>query len=212
MIVKTLYLPGFLHLLSGSQAAGAETGEGDQRPRRLGGVGWPLCSAGDFQSRRGPTPARVYTPWVTFTCFSGTGAQPGKCLAGRLRCGGYKRGRAPATSRFPTRTRAPIAKRPRVCRRSRRFRAAHEELGGWFEKHKGNLWCGRSVMRSTGPTLMPDNAPENWRRWPYAGNQRPGCGFPTAQWVGLFCLATGRLWAASLMTRGARTRSCSPGS
>ncbi|MBK8478490.1 MAG: transposase [Opitutaceae bacterium] len=39
---------------------------------------------------------------------------------------------------------------------------------------------------------MPDT-PHNHARWPYAGGQQPGCGFPTAQLVGLFCLATGRL-------------------
>ena len=39
---------------------------------------------------------------------------------------------------------------------------------------------------------MPDTD-ENRARWPYAGGQKPGCGFPTALLVGLFCLATGRL-------------------
>jgi hypothetical protein len=39
---------------------------------------------------------------------------------------------------------------------------------------------------------MPDTQ-ANRKRWPYAGGQKPGCGFPTAQLVGLFCLATGRL-------------------
>jgi hypothetical protein len=39
---------------------------------------------------------------------------------------------------------------------------------------------------------MPDTK-ANRKRWPYAGGQKPGCGFPTAQLVGLFCLATGRL-------------------
>jgi Transposase DDE domain len=39
---------------------------------------------------------------------------------------------------------------------------------------------------------MPDT-PENRKEWPYAGGQKPGCGFPRAQPVGLFCLATGRL-------------------
>jgi hypothetical protein len=39
---------------------------------------------------------------------------------------------------------------------------------------------------------MPDTE-ANRKRWPYAGGQKPGCGFPTAQMVGLFCLATGRL-------------------
>jgi len=39
---------------------------------------------------------------------------------------------------------------------------------------------------------MPDTA-ENRSGWPYAGSQKPGCGFPTGKLVGLFCLMTGRL-------------------
>ncbi len=39
---------------------------------------------------------------------------------------------------------------------------------------------------------MPDTA-ANRAQWPYAGGQKRGCGFPTAQLVGLFCLASGRL-------------------
>jgi hypothetical protein len=41
---------------------------------------------------------------------------------------------------------------------------------------------------------MPDTV-ANRRRWPYAGGQKPGCGFPTGKLVGLFCLHTGRLLA-----------------
>jgi hypothetical protein len=43
---------------------------------------------------------------------------------------------------------------------------------------------------------MPDTK-ANRRCWPYAGGQKPGCGFPTGKLVGLFCLHTGRLiaWA-----------------
>ena len=39
---------------------------------------------------------------------------------------------------------------------------------------------------------MPDTA-EHRAHWPYAGGQQPGCAFPTAQMIGLCCLATGRL-------------------
>jgi hypothetical protein len=41
---------------------------------------------------------------------------------------------------------------------------------------------------------MPDTG-ANRRRWPYAGGQKRGCGFPTGKLVGLFCLHTGRLIA-----------------
>jgi hypothetical protein len=39
---------------------------------------------------------------------------------------------------------------------------------------------------------MPDT-PANRKAYPYAGGQKPGCGFPTGQLVGLFSLATGHL-------------------
>jgi hypothetical protein len=75
------------------------------------------------------------------------------------------------------------------------LRAAHEELGGWIERHPNDAWrwCGRAVKVIDGCGIsMPDTA-ENRAQWSYAGGQKPGCGFPTAQMVGLFCLATGRL-------------------
>jgi len=39
---------------------------------------------------------------------------------------------------------------------------------------------------------MPDTK-QNRKKWPYAGGQKPGCGYPVAQILGLFCLSTGRL-------------------
>ena len=39
---------------------------------------------------------------------------------------------------------------------------------------------------------LPDTA-ENRAVYPYAGCQRPGCGFPTMKFLGLFCLASGAI-------------------
>jgi hypothetical protein len=68
-------------------------------------------------------------------------------------------------------------------------------LGRWFDPRSKGQWFGRIVrlMDATGFS-MPDTA-ENRRRWPYAGGQKRGCGFPTGKLVGLFCLHTGRLLA-----------------
>jgi hypothetical protein len=68
-------------------------------------------------------------------------------------------------------------------------------LNRWFEPRTKALWWGRvvRVIDATGFS-MPDTA-ANRRRWPYAGRQKPGCGFPTGKLVGLFCLHTGRLIA-----------------
>lgn len=68
-------------------------------------------------------------------------------------------------------------------------------LNRWFEPRTKGPWWGRVVRLIDGTGFsMPDTA-ENRRRWPYAGRQKPGCGFPTGKLVGLFCLHTGRLIA-----------------
>lgn len=68
-------------------------------------------------------------------------------------------------------------------------------LSRWFERRTTGQWCGRTVrlIDATGFS-MPDTE-RNRRGWPYAGGQKPGCGFPTGKLVGLFCLHTGRLLA-----------------
>jgi hypothetical protein len=68
-------------------------------------------------------------------------------------------------------------------------------LNRWFEPRTKAQWWGRVVrlIDATGFS-MPDTE-ENRRRWPYAGRQKPGCGFPTGKLVGLLCLHTGRLIA-----------------
>ena len=68
-------------------------------------------------------------------------------------------------------------------------------LAQWFERRSREPWFGRTVRLIDGTGFsMPDTA-ENRRRWPYAGGQKRGCGFPTGKLVGLFCLHTGRLLA-----------------
>jgi hypothetical protein len=70
-------------------------------------------------------------------------------------------------------------------------------LASWFEPRAHGSWYGRTVrvMDGTGFS-MPDTA-ANRKCWPYAGGQKPGCGFPTGKLVGLFCLHSGRLLAFS---------------
>jgi len=47
------------------------------------------------------------------------------------------------------------------------------------------------VIDGTGAS-MPDTK-QNRAKWPYAGNQKKGCGFPVIKLVGLFCLRSGRM-------------------
>lgn len=75
------------------------------------------------------------------------------------------------------------------------LQALFAALARWFEPCHPGQWYGRIVrlIDATGFS-MPDTD-ENRRRWPYAGGQKRGCGFPTGKLGGLFCLHTGRLIA-----------------
>jgi hypothetical protein len=75
------------------------------------------------------------------------------------------------------------------------LQALFAALAQWFEPRTKGEWFGRFVRLIDGSGFsMPDTA-ANRRRWPYAGGQKRGCGFPTGKLVGLFCLHTGRLLA-----------------
>lgn len=66
-------------------------------------------------------------------------------------------------------------------------------LARWFELRSTGRWHGRVVRLIDGTGFSMPDTPANHRQWPYAGGQKPGCGFPTGKLVGLFCLHTGRL-------------------
>ena len=68
-------------------------------------------------------------------------------------------------------------------------------LARWFELRTTGQWFGRTVRLVDGTGFSMPDTPENHQRWPYAGGQKKGCGFPTGKLVGLFCLHTGRLIA-----------------
>jgi hypothetical protein len=75
------------------------------------------------------------------------------------------------------------------------LQALFAALSRWFVPRTTGRWYGRIVrlIDATGFS-MPDTE-ENRHRWPYAGGQKRGCGFPTGKLGGLFCLHTGRLIA-----------------
>ncbi|MDO8606064.1 MAG: IS4 family transposase [Phaeospirillum sp.] len=68
-------------------------------------------------------------------------------------------------------------------------------LARWFDRRSHGQWFGRTVRLVDGTGFSMPDTEENRRRWPYAGGQKRGCGFPTGKLVGLFCLHTGRLLA-----------------
>jgi hypothetical protein len=192
-MAKTMFLPGFSHQLGGRPARAA-VGKIQRRTSRLDGLATLVAR---FIPPEVFAPAatqreRVYTPWVTFIAFLGQVLSRGSACREAVRrvqawCVAGKR-EAPDES-----TSAYCQARARLGLES--LRAAHEELGRWMERHSKDTWrwCNRAVKVLDGCGVsMPDSA-ENRAQWPYAGGQKPGCGFPTAKLVGLFCLGTGRL-------------------
>jgi hypothetical protein len=134
---------------------------------------------------------RIYTPWVTFVAFLG------QVLARESPCRGAVR-RLQACC-VAARQPVPDENTSGYCQARARLelaqvQEAHEHVVQWFEgQGPAPGWLGRQVRVLDGCGVsMPDTA-QNRARWPYAGGQKPGCGFPTAQLVGLFSLDTGQL-------------------
>ena len=188
-----MYLPGFSHRLGGRRAQPAVRVV-DRQADRLDGLAAlvarflpaKIFAPGDGQRER------IYTPWVTFVSFLSQVLTRGSACREAVR-------RVQAWTVAAKRT-APDENTSAYCQARARLplatlRAAHEQLGGWIERHAKDAWrwCGRPVKVLDGCGLSMPDTRKNRTRWPYAGGQKPGCGFPTAQMVGLFCLATGRL-------------------
>jgi hypothetical protein len=69
-------------------------------------------------------------------------------------------------------------------------------INAWIERRNEGpcaLLNGRKVRVVDGTGASMPDTPGNRKKWPLAGNQRTGCGFPVIQFAGLFCLRTGRL-------------------
>jgi len=188
----TLYLPGFSHRLCGRRGSVAPgLGASAQTLDGLAALVARFMPAERF-APAGKQRERVFTPWVTFIAFLGQVLTRGSSCREAVR-------RVQAWSVASKRT-PPDDNTSAYCQARTRLsletlQAGHEQIGGWIDRRTQEAWrwCGRAVRVLDGCGVsMPDTA-ENRARWPYAGGQQPGCGFPTAQMVGLFCLATGRL-------------------
>lgn len=189
MIGNTFYLPGFSHLLSGSRPKAQKLARETNALDGLATLVGRFIPAELFEPQDGQR-NRVYPPWVTFIAFLGQVLSRGSACREAVR----------RVQAWATASRRPVPDdnssaycQARLRLSSETLESAHEELGKWFAKHHGEKWCGRSVKVIDGTGVsMPDTA-ENRQRWTYAPNQKPGCGFPTARLVGMFCLMTGRL-------------------
>ena len=188
-----MYLPGFSHRLGGRRArpvAKDLVGQAATLDGLAALVG-RFVPASVF-APNGEQRERVFTAWVTFVAFLGQVLTRGSACREAVRrvqawCVAGRRS-VPNES-----TSAYCQARARLSADT--LSAAHAALGGWIERRTKEAWrwCGRPVKVLDGTGLSMPDTEENRARWPYAGSQKPGCGFPTAQLVGLFCLATGRL-------------------
>ena len=59
--------------------------------------------------------------------------------------------------------------------------------------HSSDAWLGHRVWVVDGSSVSMPDTPELQEAFPQPKAQKPGCGFPVAQWVGLFCWTTGAL-------------------
>ena len=68
------------------------------------------------------------------------------------------------------------------------------------------LWHGRHVKLADGTGLSMPDTEENQARWPQSKSQKPGCGFPAINLVGIFCLLSGALVKAAYGDRQTHER------
>lgn len=188
----TAYLPGFASI-SGAGRAAKRTIRQMARPEKLDGLAAMVSKfvPAELFASVGQR-KRKFTPWVTFIAFFGQVLTRGSSCREAVR-------RVQAWSVAAKRT-PPDESTSAYCQaRARlpleRLHEAHERIGHWIERRNRDAWrwCGRPAKVLDGCGISMPDTDENRARWPYAGGQKPGCGFPTAQMVGLFCLATGRL-------------------
>ncbi len=75
----------------------------------------------------------------------------------------------------------------------------HSHLVDRTQSHipKDELWHGRHVKAVDGTGISMPDTPANQALWPQSKSQKPGCGFPMMNLVGVFCLLTGALVKAA---------------
>jgi len=197
-MLNNLYLPGFSHRLNGRRKR-SEAERVQVRVERLDGLAGLVArfiSPELFKLGKGQR-KRVYSPWITFVAFLSQVLTRGSACRETVR-------RVQAW-RLATKQSIPGESTSAYCQARLRLpllllRSAHEQIGQWIDQRvqSHGLWCGRAVKVLDGCGVSIADTDNNRARWPYASGQKPGCGFPTAQLVGLFCLATGRLVRFSL--------------
>ena len=133
---------------------------------------------------------RIYTPFVTLCVFLGQVFSEDHCCreaVARLMAFQIANGRkacSPDTNPY--------------CRARRRlpeklFEILVQRVGKWLQQSVPDAWLfhGRRVKCVDGSTVSMPDTPENQKEYPQAKTQKPGCGFPIARLVVVFCVASG---------------------
>lgn len=188
-----MYLPGFSNLMRRSRAGTAAKAAMKEAESvdGLAGLVARFIPTELFKTKEGSR-TRLFTAMVTFTAFLGQVMNRGSSCREAVRR---------VQSWFlASGQEAPTSNNSAYCQARARLdlelvRKAFHCLATWFETETkpSDLWCGRSVkvVDCTGIS-MPDTE-QNRTEFEYAGNQKPGCGFPTGKLLGVFSLATGHL-------------------
>ena len=194
MAIKQLYLNGFSHHLCGS-APRSRASSLENASNNLGG----LCRlAGRFFPAKllaGPPNSRerLFPTLVVFWAFLA------QVLTRNASCrAALSSVQAWASAKGKT---VPSNNTGGYCQARDRLglatlRAVFKAVGDWIDARcEGQLPSlgGRVVRVIDGTGISMPDSPDNRKKWPYAANQKPGCGFPAIKLVGLFCLRTGRL-------------------
>lgn len=75
----------------------------------------------------------------------------------------------------------------------------NEHLVERLHRHipQADLWHGRHVKLVDGTGVSMPDTPANQASWPQSKSQKPGCGFPSLNLVGIFCMLSGALVKAA---------------
>ena len=193
MAIRQLYLDGFSHHLCGSRARSA-SGSLAEVAGDLGGLSkmtgrfFPeklLANPAKNRSRDFPV---LVTFWAFLSQVLTRNASCRAALAG-VQAWCAARGKSAPSNGTGAYCQAR-ARLPLEC-----LRAICTAVGEWIgraDRGEASL-NGRKVRVVDGTGVSMPDTKANRKKWPYAGNQKKGCGFPVLQLAGLFCLESGRL-------------------
>jgi hypothetical protein len=190
MRINTLFLPGFSRSLMGSRAGGGARQLAQEPLDGLATVITRFIPARSF-AEEGERD-RLFTPFVTFCAFLGQVLQRGAgCREAVRRVQAWCHALDLSEPDDSTSGYCQARKRLSLACLRNVHSALARKLSRRMEQE--DLWQGRRVKVIDGCGLSMPDTKANREVYPYAGGQKPGCGFPTAKLVGLFSLDGGHL-------------------